>query len=108
MATVIREYWINPLTGGTTLPTVPIEIIQAAISYWNDELVEFRAKKPRSAEGKQEKRDRLALAAERIDRYRTERQNFTRGIKLTKTSVDLARNDLREVMRPAPSNLVAA
>jgi len=99
MARIVQTFWINPLNGSHILPTLPGDILNAVIAYWEDELNEWRPKRPRSADAKQEKQRKVDHAIERLDRYRGERDAVVRGEKISPTSLQLATDDLRSVMK---------
>ncbi|RTL65888.1 MAG: hypothetical protein EKK42_20295 [Pseudonocardiaceae bacterium] len=91
---------MNPLTGSHVLPTEPGDILNAAIAYWEDELFEWRAKRPRQAAVKQEKQRRVSEASERLDRFRSARaRNASNPRDLDSVSLQLATSDLRKVMK---------
>lgn len=109
MATVISTYWINPLTNSVYLPTAPGEILQAAVSYWEDELNEWRPKRPRLAAAKAERERRVTEAVDRLNRFRDARDQYATDIrKLDKLTLQLATNDLTGVMKPARAVNLAA
>ncbi len=104
MATVVRTYWVNPRTGDVNLPDLPGDILNAACAYWEDELNEWRPKRPRAAAAKQEKERRVAEAVERLNRFRNARDWFALDFrKLDKLSLELATSDLRKVMKEQPA-----
>ena len=108
MATVVTTYWVNPLTDSYILPEAPGEVLNAAIAYWEDELMEWRAKRPRQEAVKQEKQRRVTAAAERLERFRRARDQYGRDFrKLDKLTLELATGDLRPVMKRATAERAA-
>lgn len=99
MATVVSTYWINPLTNSIHLPEAPGEILTAAVAYWQDELDEWRPKRPRKSELKLEKDRNVARAAERIERFRRECDQLAHGAKVNRMTLQLATEDLSAVMK---------
>lgn len=100
MATVVTTYWINPLTNSIHLPEAPGEILTAAVAYWQDELDEWRPKRPRKSEQREEKARNVERAAERIERYRRECDHLAHGGKPNRLTLQLATEDLSSVMKP--------
>lgn len=96
----MKNTWTNPLTGSDTVPSKPGELITAAISYWEDVLMEQRSKRPRKPADRAHKQRTIDTACERLDRYRSERNTIAwTPKKASKTTLALATDDLSAVMR---------
>lgn len=93
-------YWTHPLTNSNVMPTEPLEIIQAAISYWGDVVIEARSKRVTKAFPAAEKTTTVEQAASRLERFRREREaRALRPKTANKLTLALATSDLEKVMR---------
>lgn len=94
--------WTDPLTGSSVLPTSTGEILTTAIAYWEDQLMEWRNRRPRKPADRAEKLANVERAIERLNRYRSARDVYSHNVKrVNKLTVQLATDDLASVMHPA-------
>lgn len=99
---VVTDYWINPLTGSHVMPTDPGDIIEAAVSYWEDVVMEARDRRVCKSFPRAEKDAIVEKAFKRLTRFRAERaRRALRPKSANKLTLALATGDLEEVMKVA-------